>query len=433
MSEANKKYFEYLFMDIEWNQTPGTLDMENREPTQMTILAADQNLEKTKLLSKALRISNAENLSEEMLQLTHTCKENVMAGHDPDVVFQSVGKTFPTFGYIVVWTYDTYELFVRSMKRAGVPLRKHVVVVLQDVLKVAASKGAWKISFENALQCAEIPYQENFLHYSRHDTEYLFQLYKKCLQDYRDLTEGENCIANVRTGKLHNRECRYAKNQESENMHVVPKNMIFQGLSLCKVCRRKEQWKKFRWTAPEKLKEKSTKTSQTRQRKPPAKPNAACNLRKLPLTEQNIEKICRKARLSCHIIDNAVFIKSRLSRWIVYLDGNRVSKLCHENYKPNREQYLKRQRQKFTEGYHKQELHSDNFYEVIQYIRKHEIIAKNRLSQKSRIDQLFDQIKTSTNAKEDESSDVVSDENISAVSDEILSKTREAYEKMAHQ
>lgn len=55
------------------------------------------------------------------------------------------------------------------MKRAGVPLRKHVVVVLQDVLKAAASKGTWKISFENALQCAEIPYQENFLHYSKGD------------------------------------------------------------------------------------------------------------------------------------------------------------------------------------------------------------------------------------------------------------------------
>lgn len=67
---------------------------------------------------------------------------------------------------------------------------------------------------------------------------------------------------------------------------------------------------------------------------------------------------------------------------------------------------------------------------MIQYIRKHEIIAKNRLSQKSRIDQLFDQIKASTNAKEDES-DVASDETISAVSNEILSKNREAYEKMA--
>ena len=40
---ANVK-FEYLFLDIEWNQAPKTTDIEEREPVQIGIVAADANL-----------------------------------------------------------------------------------------------------------------------------------------------------------------------------------------------------------------------------------------------------------------------------------------------------------------------------------------------------------------------------------------------------
>ena len=43
MIMANVK-FEYLFLDIEWNQAPKTTDIEEREPVQIGIVAADANL-----------------------------------------------------------------------------------------------------------------------------------------------------------------------------------------------------------------------------------------------------------------------------------------------------------------------------------------------------------------------------------------------------
>ena len=42
---ANVK-FEYLFLDIEWNQAPKTTDIEEREPVQIGIVAADAKLNK---------------------------------------------------------------------------------------------------------------------------------------------------------------------------------------------------------------------------------------------------------------------------------------------------------------------------------------------------------------------------------------------------
>lgn len=37
--------FEYLFVDMEWNQTPGTKGIEDREPVQIGIVATDEQLQ----------------------------------------------------------------------------------------------------------------------------------------------------------------------------------------------------------------------------------------------------------------------------------------------------------------------------------------------------------------------------------------------------
>ena len=36
--------FEYLFVDIEWNQTPGTNGIEDREPIQIGVVATDESM-----------------------------------------------------------------------------------------------------------------------------------------------------------------------------------------------------------------------------------------------------------------------------------------------------------------------------------------------------------------------------------------------------
>ena len=49
---------EYLFVNLKWNQIPETEDIEHREPIQIGIVAADENLQKEKIFSKAIRLSD---------------------------------------------------------------------------------------------------------------------------------------------------------------------------------------------------------------------------------------------------------------------------------------------------------------------------------------------------------------------------------------
>lgn len=50
--------YEYLFVDIEWNQTPGTSGIEDREPIQIGIVATDEELNLEKSFSRAMRLSS---------------------------------------------------------------------------------------------------------------------------------------------------------------------------------------------------------------------------------------------------------------------------------------------------------------------------------------------------------------------------------------
>ena len=43
VDDYGKCKIEYLFLDIEWNQAPKTTDIEEREPVQIGIVAADAN------------------------------------------------------------------------------------------------------------------------------------------------------------------------------------------------------------------------------------------------------------------------------------------------------------------------------------------------------------------------------------------------------
>ena len=42
---------EYLFLDIEWNQAPGTVGIGGREPVQIAAVAADGELQIIKTFS----------------------------------------------------------------------------------------------------------------------------------------------------------------------------------------------------------------------------------------------------------------------------------------------------------------------------------------------------------------------------------------------
>ena len=268
-----KEQLEYLFLDLEWNQAPGTTGLDGRKAIQIGVVAADIKIQKTKIFSKAIRLSDPSLFNEKTEIVTHT----------------------PVF--------------------------------LQEVLSVITGNVNEPIGFEKALTCAGIKYASNYLHYAKHDADYLYQLYCRCFQQYNSVTAEERCFANETTRKLHTENCRYVKDIAVERKSIVPKSMIFKGYTVCKCCGKSQIWKQLEWEFVDKYRIQNKKYRD--------------DLKQLPLTETNIEKICKYFQLSYSITSDTVFVRTAFSRWIVYLQKDKVKKLLHENYRICKSQYLK--------------------------------------------------------------------------------------------
>lgn len=394
--DDERTYVTYLFLDIEWNQAPDTIGLEGREAIQIGVIAADAAMRKVKSYSKAIRLMHPELLSKKTIKITHTTLNNIMQGRPEDTVLTNFAQTFPEYQYIVVWNRETYELFKRDMKNYKIHMQKHQVIVLQELINVIADRDDKMIGFETALACVGVEYIAKFLHYSKHDANYLYQLFYTCQQQFMQATTDEYCVANANTKKLHTLNCRYVRNMPLEKILMKPQSSIFKGYVVCKCCGKKEKWKRLKWTDTDKNKIESKK-------------DKSRTLKQLPLTEENINIICSYFRISYSISNAAVFIRTAYSRWIVYLKNDNVTKLLHENFRSNRSQYFKKQRMKCTEGYHTQKLPSNNFFEVIQYIKSHDNSMVKRMAKKNRLEKLFDMVEMELRLKNTEENDYGND------------------------
>lgn len=104
-----------------------------------------------------------------------------------------------------------------------------------------------------------------------------------------------------------------------------------------------------------------------------------------------MNRICDMFNLEYSVTNDAVFIKTPFGRWIVYLKGDEVKELHHENYRSRRGEPLNAHK-KCIDGYHKQKLVSNNFYDVIYCINCHDSAMTRRWKEKSRIEKLFEMI-----------------------------------------
>ena len=379
---------EYLFLDIEWNQVPGTTELGGREAIQIGAVAVDAEMKKIKTFSKAIKMSNPEQFNKKTEKITHTPLETIMQGKSEDIVLKNFAQTFSQYRCIVVWTKETYELFKRDMRKNGVSTKRHTVIILQEILGIIAS-GSKQIGFEEALKCAGIEYVPNYLHYSKHDANYLYQLFKYCYHQYKNMIAEEKCVANIITKKLHTENCRYIKNAPPERTEIVCKEQIFKGFTTCKCCGERQVWERLKW---------NHKRTGDRKDKIQSRESRSI-LRNLALTDENIERICKRFQLSYSISNDTVFIRTAFTRWIMYLQDSKVKKLFHENYKSLNSQSFKKQKMKCMEGYHKQKLPSDNFFEVVEYIKYHDIGIVKRMSKKSRMERLFEKVELELKSK----------------------------------
>lgn len=375
-----KKYqlekYEYLFVNIAWNQKPGTTEMDGREMIKIGLLGTDEDLEMKKLFSKAVRLENIEDYNSESMSLSCTSMEEVARANSEEVILNKVSLSFRKYKYVVAWTDTTYELLKRGMDRYKILMPRHRVVLFHQLLMKIAGIDEMRIGFEHALNLARIEYNENYLHYPKHAVNYMYQLFCKCYADYKKWTTHEICYLNTRTHRLHTSNCRYARLDEKSTFNKTTKDVMFQGNKVCRICGSRENWNRLQWNL-----ELGIELG-----------NYTGNMRESSLTVENMSMICNYFRLDYNIVEDAVFIKTPFSRWIVFVKNNKVSKLQHENYRQKRCEAMKVHK-KSMEGYHhKQKLPSDNFYDVVCYIKYHDTSMIKRLGEKSRIEKIFDRI-----------------------------------------
>lgn len=106
---------EYLFVNLKWNQISETEDIEYREPIQIGIVAANKDLQKEKIFSKAIRLSDPTHINKGVLKLYRITLENIMNANAKEDIFGRVVRTFPTYKYIVAWNRDIYASYFASI------------------------------------------------------------------------------------------------------------------------------------------------------------------------------------------------------------------------------------------------------------------------------------------------------------------------------
>lgn len=265
---------EYMFVDIEWYQTPGAKGIENRDLIQIGVIATDEIMDIKKSFSMVMRSDFGKKYNPDTLISSHSILNSGMQDNGEEAVLQKIKMIFPDYKYIVVWTNDAYELFKRDMDKYGLVMPRHRTIVFQQVLMRIASNGVAPIGFEHALIQTGIEYQKSNLHNSKYDVNYMYQLFCKCYNEYTRWTNGEICYLNKNTHIIHTNSCRYINRKKSSDVKTT-KNVIFQGNRVCKICGCDDTWNRLQWGI-------SSGTNQN---------NRAAYLRKLPLTDENISKI----------------------------------------------------------------------------------------------------------------------------------------------
>ncbi|RGF57945.1 hypothetical protein DV740_00215 [Roseburia sp. AF02-12] len=203
----------------------------------------------------------------------------------------------------------------------------------------------------------------------------MYLLFCSCYKEYEKQTEKEFCYRNPKTHKLHTENCRYVQNMSKIKWQICGKTDVFNRNEVCKVCGCTDSWSRLGWGP-----QSGRKLHET-----------ASYLRQLPLTTENMSLICDKFRVEYHISVGAVFIRTTFSRWLIYIRDDKVVKLHHENYKARKNNALK-VHTKCMEGYHKQKLPSTNFYDVVCYIKNHDMGMLKRLDEKSRVEKLLEML-----------------------------------------
>ena len=214
---------EYLFLDIEWNAKNNSKNISDWEPVQVAAIGADADLKAEKSFAKRVGLKDIETLTENTCKLTHVQRKEVAVAKPAKEVFGNLKQTFPKFSFVVVWSWETYQIYRETMKREEIQLPKHRVILMQEILQTIAVEEKNPIGFEAALRQAKVSYRPWMLHYSKYDVSYLYELFKSMYIKYDGWTRDDLCAVNPITRKIHQSDCRYAAGKNAVEMQGAKK------------------------------------------------------------------------------------------------------------------------------------------------------------------------------------------------------------------
>lgn len=226
---------EYLFLDIEWNAKNNSKNISDWEPVQVAAIGADADLKAEKSFAKRVGLKDIETLTENTCKLTHVQRKEVAVAKPAKEVFGNLKQTFPKFSFVVVWSWETYQIYRETMKREEIQLPKHRVILMQEILQTIAVEEKNPIGFEAALRQAKVSYRPWMLHYSKYDVSYLYELFKSMYIKYDGWTRDDLCAVNPITRKIHQSDCRYAAGKNAVEMQGA-KKFVFSGYKPCRCC-----------------------------------------------------------------------------------------------------------------------------------------------------------------------------------------------------
>lgn len=335
--------------------------------------------------ARSIRPTDPENISEACLKLMDAQMHNLLGAPTKDVVLKNLCTTFKDARVIVVWNKKAYDLLMYDLDKLGYKLKKHKLVVVQDLLKTVS--GIRHIRFEAALDMLGVEHNKALLHHAKYDVAYLKCFCEKLqkLYDKVMLDKDHTFCKNSNTGVIHNTGCRYlARTKCYEKQEDT--SFLLSG-RLCSCCDNKGAYRILKLKAPKKASDTSIQyTDRTHE-----------------YTETNIQALNKKYHVNIRFgVEGTLYVDTGRTKWRIYYDKKGVQEVYHENYKGRRYQYggkplrgkvaKNMKMNRGDDGFHLQEnIRTKRLEGVIKYIKDHDsnFVVKFK---KTRVEMLLEQL-----------------------------------------
>lgn len=362
----------YLCVDIEWNIPANPEDpMEALSMGAVYVPDGDFN---QKVFFKYIQPEHKEWVLPSTLRLLRIGPVTLAQAKTCREVMRKLDCSFHKYDTLVIWNQEALAFLQSTMHRCGTTIHAKRIVVLQELLRATCKdvrKGA-TIGFQAALKRFLIPHNPDFLHISKFDALYLQQLY--CAVADRLHATAEETVPLLHTPHshiLHREGCRYL---EGHTVRSAGWSDVMAGEPLCKCCTRDGALRVFR--CPRKPKSPP----------PPAAPQQAGKASfEEPFEEAEVERFCAKRNIACTVACRWIFLRTPAAHWRIAHDGYKVLAVYHENLRWPKGG---KGRSKMMEGFHQQTVYSQDVFEIIDYIHRHDqrfLQSKNPLPSAMRV------------------------------------------------